>query len=671
MTLDTLIIENFGAYRGSHGIRLTPPSRKRPIILFGGLNGAGKTTLLDALQLVLYGKRARCSNRGTTSYDDFLRNCMNRYADPKGGARIELAFHDVNDGREQPYRVVRSWHANGNGIKESVDVFVDGRHDQTISDAWAEYAEEFIPARLSHLFFFDGEKIEALADLANAAGVLRSAIHSLLGLDMVDRLHNDLDVVAGRKEKLLQVDDGTGLAVTSAEAEVRELRLRRDELLQNIASLQTQLDQCMYRLDQVKERLQSEGGDLFQQKDILENDRRALGDQLDAVDEALREIASGAAPFLLVPDLLGAVQVQARDEKLAMQAIMLDDILCERDTLVLHTISQLGLAGDAHETIAAFLAMDRRERTTLRELPRYVLLSEEAEQLLQELQSASLPSIRDKGGSLMVRREHLAHTLTTIDRKLSTVPEEEAIAPFEREREELEAKKEGLAAAHFRLNAERVRLDHELGRKESSLKRLTDESTRGALEKEDLSRINDHARKAQGVLRSFRERVVEQHIASIQNHVEESFRHLLRKQTLISSLRIDHRTYELELRDQEGQVVLPDRLSAGERQLLAVSLLWGLAKASRRPLPAVIDTPLGRLDSSHRRHLVERYFPKASHQVLLLSTDEEIRGEYLDALRPAVGRSYLLQYDEARQSSTATPGYFTPEDAACSLSTLR
>ena len=174
--------------------------------------------------------------------------------------------------------------------------------------------------------------------------------------------------------------------------------------------------------------------------------------------------------------------------------------------------------------------------------------------------------------------------------------------------------------------------------------------------------MNAHARRAQETLRVFRDRVVEQHLSRIQANVEESFRHLLRKQTLVASLRIDHRTYELELRDADGAVLAPARLSAGERQLLAVSLLWGLAKASRRPLPAVIDTPLGRLDSSHRRHLVERYFPSASHQVLLLSTDEEIRGEYLEALRPAVGRSYLVQYDEAARSSTVTQGYFTPED---------
>ena len=70
-------------------------------------------------------------------------------------------------------------------------------HDQTIGDSWAEYAEEFVPSRLSHLFFFDGEKIEALADLGNAADVLRTGIHSLLGLDLVDRLLGGGVVISG------------------------------------------------------------------------------------------------------------------------------------------------------------------------------------------------------------------------------------------------------------------------------------------------------------------------------------------------------------------------------------------------------------------------------------------------------------------------------------------
>lgn len=662
MTLDKLVLENFGAFRGKHVIKLTPPSRKRPIILFGGLNGAGKTTVLDALQLALYGKRARCSNRGSGSYEDFLRLTMNRYADPAGGAKVELHFHHVNDGREQSYRVVRSWHPNGGGMKEAVDVDVDGNHDRTVSESWAEYAEEFIPSRLSHLFFFDGEKIEALADVASAADVLRSGIHSLLGLDLVDRLQDDLSVVVTRKEKLLQVEDGSGVALASAEEEVRSLRTRRDELVQSIAGLQSQLDQVKYRLDQVTEKLHAEGGELFHQKDLLESNKRLIVQELDVLDASLREIAAGAAPLLLVSDLLAGMQEQARAESKSVEASILDGVLRERDDDLVARLVALGASRSLTQTVSGFLETDRQERTAKRALYRYLMLSDDAKSHLHGLQATGLDGAREKIQELLHRRNELSHALVSVERKLSTVPEEDAIAPFEREREDLIAKRDGLEQAHSRLKEERARIDHELARKEAMLQRSREEATRRELEREDLSRIKDHARRAQETLQVFRDRVVTQHLARIQESVQESFRHLLRKQTLVAALRIDPSNYALELRDADENVVSSARLSAGERQLLAVSLLWGLAKAARRALPAVVDTPLGRLDSTHRRHLVERYFPNASHQVLLLSTDEEIRGEYLDALRPAVGRSYLVQYDEGARSSTVTTGYFPPED---------
>src|SRR5689334_6497887 len=102
----------------------------------------------------------------------------------------------------------------------------------------------------------------------------------------------------------------------------------------------------------------------------------------------------------------------------------------------------------------------------------------------------------------------------------------------------------------------------------------------------------------------------------------------------------------------------PERLSAGERQLLAVSMLWGLARASGRPIPTIIDTPLGRLDNSHRTHLVERYFPFASHQVILLSTDEEIDRAFFERLKPQIGRTYRLKFSEATNSTVIESGYF-------------
>jgi DNA sulfur modification protein DndD len=82
------------------------------------------------------------------------------------------------------------------------------------------------------------------------------------------------------------------------------------------------------------------------------------------------------------------------------------------------------------------------------------------------------------------------------------------------------------------------------------------------------------------------------------------------------------------------------------------------ARAAGRPLPLVIDTPLGRLDSVHRQHLIERYFPSASHQVLLLSTDKEIDEGGLDRLRNSVGHSYRIVFDKREGATRIEKGYF-------------
>ena len=72
----------------------------------------------------------------------------------------------------------------------------------------------------------------------------------------------------------------------------------------------------------------------------------------------------------------------------------------------------------------------------------------------------------------------------------------------------------------------------------------------------------------------------------------------------------------------------------------------------------VIDTPLGRLDSDHRAHLVERYFPHASHQVIILSTDTEIDQAYFTALGPAISHSYHLQFNAGERRCVIEKGYF-------------
>ena len=94
------------------------------------------------------------------------------------------------------------------------------------------------------------------------------------------------------------------------------------------------------------------------------------------------------------------------------------------------------------------------------------------------------------------------------------------------------------------------------------------------------------------------------------------------------------------------------------RKYLRVSLLWGLAQTSELKLPIIIDTPLSRLDSTHRDNIVNNYFPFAGEQVVILSTDTEIDINYYRALKPRLSGAGSLEFDQGQELTTFRQGYF-------------
>ena len=71
---------------------------------------------------------------------------------------------------------------------------------------------------------------------------------------------------------------------------------------------------------------------------------------------------------------------------------------------------------------------------------------------------------------------------------------------------------------------------------------------------------------------------------------------------------------------------------------------------------------MARLDAAHHRHLDERYFPNASHQVIILSTDTEVDRHYDQLLQPAVARAYHLHYDDQARITRGEEGYFWKDE---------
>jgi DNA sulfur modification protein DndD len=125
---------------------------------------------------------------------------------------------------------------------------------------------------------------------------------------------------------------------------------------------------------------------------------------------------------------------------------------------------------------------------------------------------------------------------------------------------------------------------------------------------------------------------------------------------------IDAATFAVTIKDKDGQPIAKDQLSAGEKQVYAISMLWALSKTSGRPLPVIVDTPLARLDRDHRSLLAQHYFPAASHQVVILSTDTEVDEDYFEQLAPAISKAYLLEFDQVDRFTSICPEYFWRRD---------
>lgn len=657
MILDSIRLENFGAYGGINEAELTPEAQK-PVVLFGGMNGGGKTTLLDALLLVLYGPKAKVSNRnGRMAYDSYLRECIHRGVDPGEGASIRLRFRRMMEGHTHYFELERSWREGVRGIEETVHVSRDGEPDSILTEHWDEVVEAYLPVSISNLFFFDGEQIKELAEGSNAAQILGTAIRSLLGLDLVDRLEGDLKTFERRK-KADALDAEAAKKLKQAEQELQEFDTQLEKISLERGRLTNDAGRLARDAKLKEDRFKAEGGELFVKRKEFERELSQLESTKAEVEADLREVAAGPLPLRLVEDLLEQAEKQVRADGEIRQNRLLVDALIERDERLLSELKRIKLEEPALKKVCQALNEDRSERQQNANQEPVLDADPHLAPHIAHLRGRVLPQAYEASQAGIARVRQLEEKIARLEMELGRVPEADAIAKFQTE---MEAARKAHAAKMTEIDALDIRLEALKRRREEAtrqLERFGEQDHAVRIAEDDRQRMLKHSKRVRETLDRFRTKVIARHVANMEALMLESFQKLLRKTDLVHGLKIDPETFEVSLQDRRGEILPFDRLSAGERQLLATAMLWGLARASGRPIPTVIDTPLGRLDSAHRSHLVERYFPQASHQVLLLSTDEEIVNGYHQKLKPAVARHYLLDHDEKAGRTVINPGYF-------------
>ena len=655
-----LVLQNFGPYQGKQIINLRNETEdmSRPIILFGGMNGGGKTTLMDSIRLALYGQRAQCSTRGNLSYMDFLTQCVNRNTPPMEKTRIELAFEVIEDDQPKKLRIVRYWEANPKEGKDTLGILDnDEWPDKALANIWDEYIENLLPIGISNLFLFDGEQVKELAEMDTPPPLVIDAIQSLLGLELADRLSKDLEILVSRKrreiantEELSTLDE-IEQKLTLQNSEFEEVKKQLVSVKNNLAEAESN-----YRVAQDK--FIYEGGKLARDRSLLDKQKTDLSHQLDKTSNTLRELAAGVLPLALITPILEKAKWQGEQENHAQKATLTRELLKERDTRLLNYIKDLSLKTTQFEKIEKFIAQEHQNLTgELKDLKKpWLMADKEALKQLENLLSSEIKTATEKALEKQAEIAEIETEIVFLERQIVTAASPEAYQKLEKEVRDAQNKRWTIQSEYDSLTIRQNELENAM----KTTKKELQEFTENHLKFKNYQHIITSSAKVQATLKLFQEKLTLKKLNKLENEVTECFRYLLHKSDLVHRVVIDTKTFCLSLYDPHGLTVPKHRLSAGEKQLLAIAFLWGLARVSGRHLPVAIDTPLGRLDSSHRNNLLERYFPSASHQVILLSTDTEIGENEVKNLRQndAIAIEYLLKYDGAQRQTTVQKGYF-------------
>ena len=555
------------------------------------------------------------------------------------------------------FRVDRAWETKGkDGVRELLTIEQDGEVQKNVSaEYWQGFIEEIIPERLSNLFFFDGEKIRDIAEDSTGQLALADAIKTLLGLDIVERLQSDLEIYKTREAKLVAAKsdkdqfDVFECQIASFEDEIDKSSIRRAELM-------TELDGLKRRLEHKETQLETEGGEYARNREKLLAQKAESEAQLDEIKQQKRDGYEGLYPFALCPKLGESVLLQIRKEEEVGKAKILTKELSSLHSHLEKAFSSSVLSKEKKEwgRILSDTFQNRLTEIYPGECHEVFGLSETESRQIEQCLVTANDGARTKMRDLSDRLEESTRTLHKIESEILKIPSQVVLQPI----------MENIRAIQLSMG----KMIRDIESEDENKRKLEYRLTEVKRECETLARISATQEKLKAkialtdrinaALDEYSEILTRRKIEELEETVAECFNELIRKGKLLEKIKIDPETFAVTLFDTYGNALPKESLSSGEKQMYAVAMLWALTKTSGRPLPIIIDTPLGRLDSDHRQNLIQHYFPKAADQVIILSTDTEVDEHWYRELSPSISHSFHLSYDREDNRTKVDNSYF-------------
>lgn len=660
MKFTKLVIENYKSFQFATEIRFPVSADGKSIFLIGGMNGAGKTSIMEAVSFCLYGTKP-----------EVIYKNINRKELARGNTSVSFELVvELDDGSE--LIVKRSWSggvvndAKAKDLEERLVVVQDGKRVSVQNkQMWQDFIRATIPPGITQFFFFDGEKIQEIAADDHSELRLKKSLEAALGIQYITKLSEDvLYIKAEERKGFVQISDED---LEFKESELKREKSKVSRTIQERNEVKAELDAFKNQHQEAKQRFQVTFNTEPETRDSIreaEKSRIQASNRLGQVENELKTLCEGVLPFAIAGRLFGDFrkQIEAERETVQYEAI--------RDNAASLARKIVRVVEDPEPIYREKLSAEK--------------MAELEQRIFRLLQQGD--SVNDSIKILNLSDRDAARVL----QKMETLENSDVflIQPLLEEKQELAVQVRQLEAAlqpgiasdsekelFDQLQAEMESCLTQIGRKTEQLRLLEDEIL--ALEKRirdielDVEKLYEkhHVSKEKAdfieecdaianLLNQYTVRLRKNKVHLLQEKTFEMYRMLSSKTGLIKDILIDDKSYEIKMIDRNGHEIRKSSLAAGEKEVFALSLLWGLAQTSQLQLPILIDTPLSRLDSTHRDNIINHYFPNAGQQVIILSTDTEIDKDYYRKLQPYLSGAASLEFEPRQELTTVKQGYF-------------
>jgi DNA sulfur modification protein DndD len=659
MKINRISLFNFKSYAGLHEIDLSVNNEKNVVLLVGS-NGSGKTTILEAVKLCLYGRKVNGKIFSDREYEIFLKSFLNKNAQKRkrNNYYVELELEIEDFIQKFVINIRRSWETDLDGtLTEDFTLTRDGKYLEIIpKESWEDYIQSIFPPYIMEYFFFNGEKIKLLSIGDKAEKRMKESIRSLTGLQIYETLSLDLNNLI-RKIKINSIK----APELRAEIELNEKIIEDNE--SKIIKLNSAIDkkenlaiELKQKKEEIEKTLRQKAGAFADEKDGYDRKLSVLDEEYKRLTTELSDYCEYFLPFIIADKLCKKLEKQLSKEKQMKELIFSETVLKKTNTKILKELepgnTSLNLSEDARDSI----------KNTINNIFSEILSEINSnENILHDLNNDEMSKIefflnslnskeKEKLGEILQRRESALIESKKIKDKLKQISTESILNEYISTLSSVQTEINILEKEIESHKAE-IQISNEVVDK-SELKIRNLEEKIVYADKDNHKIIT--CERITNTIDEFIEKVIKSKIKELEQTITELYHELANKEDMVKKINIDKDSLTIDLIGYDDEILDKTHISSGEKEIYTLSLLWGLSKISKKQLPVIVDSLLSRLDNTHAENIVEKFFPTAGNQVIILAHDREIGQDLYDKLSKHIAREYKINPESTNK---ITEGY--------------